>query len=112
MGWETRNGNGKYYTRSRKIDGRVIREYIGTGKIAQLAAELDRLERQRHEERRAAIEKEYQQAKAQETVLIEYCKAVDDALAKVLTAAGYHKHRGQWRKGHGKKEDCNRTNKP
>ena len=33
MGWE----RGRYYTRSKKVNGRVVREYVGTGQLAALA---------------------------------------------------------------------------
>jgi hypothetical protein len=42
MGWD----RGRYYTRSRKVNGRVVREYIGTGPAAELAARMDALERE------------------------------------------------------------------
>ncbi len=44
MGWQ--NG---YYYRVRKINGRVVKEYIGTGRVAELAAGLDRDERAERE---------------------------------------------------------------
>ena len=50
MGWEVR-GKKRYYTRSRRVGGRVVREYVGTGPVAEVAATLDAL---RRAERQAA----------------------------------------------------------
>jgi len=36
----------RYYTRSRKVDGWVIREYVGSGPIAEMAAQRDEAERE------------------------------------------------------------------
>lgn len=60
MGWETRKRGGRYYTRSRKVGGRVVREYIGTGPIAELIDEQDAAERteraaEREQLRRARV---------------------------------------------------------
>jgi hypothetical protein len=100
MGWETR-GRCRYYTRSRKVAGRVTREYYGTADSpeAQLAAALDE---QRKRDRQATRE-------AAEAVRTRWdCVAVpleglhilvDELIKAALLGAGYRQHeRGPWRK--------------
>src|SRR5438552_3290676 len=40
MAWE-RRGKAKYYTRSRRVRGRMVRDYLGIGRLGEMAAELD-----------------------------------------------------------------------
>ena len=39
--WEKRERGGLYYTRSRKVNGQVVREYVGGGALGELAALID-----------------------------------------------------------------------
>jgi len=101
MGWETRARGGRYYTRSKKIGGRVVREYLGTGRVAELTAQMDAVERQEREQAQVAAKAERDTDRAQEAALIDYCKAIDAIADEALLAAGYHKHNGQWRRKRG-----------
>lgn len=106
MAWETRRG-GRYYYRSRRMGGRVAKEYLGRGPLAELAAawaEGDRADREAQLEadrrRRGELDDVAQQVG-------EVCQAVDDVAAAWLTLAGYHRHdRGEWRKRRAPKERC------
>ena len=99
MGWEKRKRGGHYYTRSRKINGRVVREYVGGGPLGKLAAEMDALERRRRQEKAEAWRAERERLEALEAPVVKLCE-MSEALARaILIVAGYHRHnRGEWRK--------------
>ena len=97
--WERRERGTLYYTRSRKVNGELVREYIGSGLLGQFAAMED--ERQREEKRqRAAIEKEERERLEEVLAPVQELDEVTEVLAhSVLLAGGYHRHkRGEWRK--------------
>jgi hypothetical protein len=98
MGWEV-HGRCRFYTRSRKVAGRVVREYVGTGAVAELAAAADAL---RRADRRAALEaRRAEQDRWREALapLMELSRVADLVARAALLAAGYHRHsRSSWRK--------------
>jgi hypothetical protein len=95
MGWE----RGRYYTRSKRVAGRVVREYVGAGQVAALVAQMDALERQKRESERDALRAERVEVEALDAPL-EELDALADLLARAaLVAAGFHQHkRGEWRR--------------
>ena len=102
MGWEF-HGQRRYYTRSRKANGRVVREYIGGGAIGELAAAADAL---RHVERRIArAARQAEQARLEEALVpsLQLWQVAELVARAELLLAGYHRHdRGKWRrKRHG-----------
>ncbi len=99
MGWETRQGQGRYYTRSRKVDGRIIREYVGTGLVAELAAQEDAEARAQRLAERQRLQQETARWASTATPLMELSRLLDGLTAAALIAAGFHQHhRGAWRK--------------
>lgn len=97
--WESRKRGGRYYTRSRKVDGQVVREYVGTGPIAEFAAQMDALDRERREEEAAVWREEKERLEALARPVEELCEAAELLVRAALVAAGYHQHkRGEWRK--------------
>lgn len=99
MGWERRNGRGEYYTRTRKVNGRDVREYFGTGMKGALAAAADllrRKQRQMEVQERRAEESRWQAAGEP---LNDLCKSADIVARAALVAEGYHQHaHGEWRR--------------
>ena len=99
MGWETRHGSGRYYTRSRKVNGRIIREYVGTGLVAELAAQQDVGARAQRLAERKRLQQEDARWTSTAAPLTELSRLLDGLTAAALIAAGYHQHhRGAWRK--------------
>jgi hypothetical protein len=99
MGWETRRGSGHYYTRSRKVNGRIIREYVGSGLVAELAARQDAEARAQRLAERERLQHEAARWASASTPLKELGQLLDGLTAATLIAAGYHQHhRGAWRK--------------
>jgi hypothetical protein len=104
MAWETRNGQGRYYTRSRRVGGRVVREYLGTGEVAELAARMDAIDRAAQERDRARKRQAKATEDARDTELQAVCEAGLLWSRVALLAAGYHRHdRGEWRRRRGQR---------
>jgi hypothetical protein len=94
MGWD----RGRYYSLSRKVNGRVVREYVGTGHLAELAAQLDALERERKRQEAQAVYDEEAQRAALDADVQALIETTDLVARAALLAAGYHQHkRGEWR---------------
>src|SRR3954453_13747051 len=100
MGWEERErGSQLYYTRSRKVNGRVVREYVGGGPVGALAALVDAEERRQCEEARAAWMGERERLEELAGLVDEFCEDVETVVRSALLVAGFKRHkRGQWRR--------------
>jgi hypothetical protein len=99
MGWDK---NGRYYTRSKRVNGRVVREYVGGGRAGELVAQLDALERQKRETERECARVERERVEALDAPLLELDELADLVARAALAAAGYAQHhRGEWRKARG-----------
>lgn len=77
----------------------MVREYIGRGQVAELAAQLDGLER---EERRLALidlQSERELLRELEGYPEDLYETIDALAMLALVRAGYHRHnRGEWRR--------------
>jgi hypothetical protein len=98
MAWESRKRGGLYYTRSRKVNGRVVREYMGSGALGQIAALEDEYDRRQREEQAACWREQQEGLDALETPVDELSEASDLLVRATLLATGYRQHnRGEWR---------------
>ncbi len=98
MGWETRSGR-RYYYRARKVDGRVVKEYIGTGISVEIAALHDRWACQDRAVTAMARRAERAGLEAVDGELADVDHAIEALTRVSLVLTGYHRHnRGNWRR--------------
>src|SRR5262249_60737143 len=100
MGWEVRDGR-RYYTKSRKINGRVVREYVGGGGLGKLVAAADAL--RRADRRAVAAASRAEKARWEEalTPMLELIHLTDMLTRAALYAPGYRQHaRSTWPANH------------
>ncbi len=107
MGWE-RRGNSQYYYRKIRRGRRVVSEYVGSGEFAILTALLDEEQRADRQEQQEAERRRREEADQIDHELAQ----IDDKLRLLTTImleeAGYHRHKGQWRKQrHGRRQSTN-----
>ncbi len=101
MAWENRNGR-LYYYRKRRVGRRVVSEYLGTGEFTQLLLDMEETDRNRARAKRQAEQLEIAKwlALDQETNwALDMCS---DLVSAALLLAGFHTHKGQWRRIHGR----------
>jgi hypothetical protein len=110
MAWERGKGGGRYYTRTKRVGGRFVREYFGRGPRAEQAAAEDarrRAERRAQAEALGAEQRRYADAVGP---LLELCRLSDLLVRATLTSVGYHQHdRGAWRRKRHVRDDDNPT---
>ncbi len=97
MAWEA-HGNRLYYYRKRREGHRVISRYVGTGMLANLAAQIDENERLRSETDRSS-----QIADREEMWQMNHDMHVLEQMITFLTrgvllSSSYRPHKGQWRR--------------
>lgn len=103
MAWERRARGSRYYTRSRKIGGRVVREYVGGGLVGALAAAQDAERRNAANQQAQAWVELRARLRAARDVTERFSGDLETLARGTLTLAGYHQHhRGEWRKARGR----------
>ncbi len=95
MGWNL----GRYYTRSKKVNGHIYREYIGGGETGRLAAQQDQERRERIRLRRETARRVMADLGAVDETVAMLCQRAELTVRAAMCAAGYYQHhRGEWRK--------------
>jgi hypothetical protein len=97
MDWKRINGH-DYYYRSEREGGRVTTTYLGGGELGLAAELLDAELRVEREAEREAARVEREEADAEERATAEWFDGVQAVADAAMVAAGYRKHKGQWRK--------------
>jgi hypothetical protein len=96
MAWETRNGRRYYYRKVRRGD-RVFSVYEGGGVSGQVSAESDARDRCVKQSRALTLREQAARDDSIDAKIDESWRMVSLATEAELEAAGYHRHKGQWR---------------
>lgn len=105
MAWERRANRGRYYYRGRYVDGRVVKEYIGTGEVGEIAARLDAEARARRAAEAAANRAREAMLEPIERTMRDLHAGCTTLMAAVLLTSGFYQHaRSEWRRRRGRPE--------
>ena len=104
MAWETRSNGRRYYTRSRRVDGRVVREYVGGGERGEQAEAEDQKKRREREARRRAVRELVSRVDNSMRLIDDIKGFIDVVAAASLLMSGYYFHRGEWRRPNDRKK--------
>jgi hypothetical protein len=96
MAWE-RRGSNLYYYQSERVDGRVRKKYVGTGDVAEAIAHADWTIRRTRDVRRERERAQLEEARGLAAAGDELHQAAEMLARAEMVAAGYHRHKGQWR---------------
>jgi hypothetical protein len=95
MAWD----QNRYYSRSFRVDGRIIRQYIGGGEAGRLAAQHDQERREKIKLRHEAANRLMSDLKAIDEIVTILCHRAELAARTAMCVAGYYQHhRGEWRR--------------
>ena len=97
MAWEDRNGR-QYYYRKYRVGQRVFSEYVGSGFLAELIAEEDVMKRERRRLEHQAQNHEKATIKSIDCEIDSLIDSTRTLIRACLLLAGFHPHKGQWRK--------------
>jgi hypothetical protein len=97
MGWKTINGR-RYYYKSEREGGRVKSIYFGAGESGLLISRMEAIDQEEREENRKQRRAEREENRAEEKAVADWFDDVQAVADAAMIAAGFHKHKGQWRR--------------
>ena len=90
---------GNYYYRSKRVDGRPRKIYVGGGEVGEQAAEEDRLAKIEKQEMYRQHDEQWKECSALDSSICEVIRITEGLARQALQAAGYHQHcKGDWRR--------------
>jgi len=99
MAWEDRESKFRYFYRSVRRDGHVVKQYFGRDFGGELAAQFDAEKRELKQVEAAALKAERARLESLDRPLKELERATHLMLMEALWASGYHrKNYSRWRK--------------
>jgi hypothetical protein len=100
MGWE-RRAQCRYYYLARKVDGRVIKRYVGCGPLAEVAAAQDAAVKAGRRASIAAVRNMATLMAPADSSLRALAHICELLAAANLAAAGYRRVHYEWRRPRG-----------
>ena len=97
MAWEERNGNRYYYRKERDGD-RVRSVYVGGDEVAAVIADVETADRKRRKGLRAIDRIECEEQQTLDRQIDEVIGLAGLLADAAMIEAGYHRHKGQWRR--------------
>ena len=97
MGWELRNGK-RYYYRKLRRGRRVVSEYVGTGEFIELSLGIIEFDRVEKIQARTAWREQKEEMKKLNEDFNQLAEVINSMVRASLLVAGYHPHKGQWRR--------------
>jgi hypothetical protein len=94
---ERRDGN-LYYYRSVRDGEKVRKVYVGAGEFARIFVEGDILRRTSRKAQREREKAELERLEALAAPVEELSEAAEVLVRAHLVEAGYHRHKGEWRR--------------
>jgi hypothetical protein len=102
VAWEARGkGQHRFYYRSRRVNGRVTKVYLGAGDVARQAAEKDAAMKAKQATDRTELAEFEAKLAGVDQLAAEVGAGIGLLLEGTLLAMGFRDHKGEWRRSRG-----------